>query len=99
MTALANNTSIQISSDVSIVCATNSSTSIIEWSYSIVTNDDAVTITKVAAFNTETGFSILTVSPGDPGYYSCDIDGIISYGLLVLDPSSSISKYRLCYIL
>ena len=95
VTTLTNNTSIQISSSTSIVCATDNSTSVIEWSYSIGSNNIVTNITTLADFSTGTGFSVLTIEPGEQGYYSCDIDGSISYGLLVLGQSSSISKYSI----
>ena len=95
VTTLTNNTSIQISSSISIVCATDSNTSAIEWSHSMGSSNTATNITTLAEFSTETGFSVLTIKPGEQGYYSCDIDGNSSYVLLVLGQSSSISKYRI----
>ena len=85
VTTLTNNTSIHISSSISIVCATESNTSAIEWSYSMGSSNAITNITTLAEFSTETGFSVLTV----------DIDGNTSYVLLVLGQSSSISKYRI----
>ena len=95
VTILENNTSIQISSSMSIVCATDKSTSVIEWSYRMGTSNIVTIITELTEFNTVTGFSILTIEPTDPGYYSCHIDSTVSYELLVLDPSSSICKYKI----
>ena len=44
MTTLTNNTSIQISSSISIVCATDRNTSVIEWSYSMGASNTATNI-------------------------------------------------------
>ena len=95
VTTLTNNTWIQISSSISIVCATDSKTSAVEWSYSMGSSNTATSITTLAEFSTETGFSVLTIKPGEQGYYSCDTEGNTSYVLLVLGQSSSISKYRI----
>ncbi|KAI6650359.1 hypothetical protein LOD99_6036 [Oopsacas minuta] len=90
ITPLSNGTAIQPSTSVSIVCATDNSTSNIEWLYSIVGSDHVISKTSSADFNSTTGFSILEISAEEPGQYACVIDGSISHNIFILDPTSTI---------
>ena len=87
-----NGTTMQISDNISVLCATDNSNSNIEWTYSIVSSGNVVSKTSNAVFSSITGFSILEISAEEPGQYTCVIDGAITYNILTIGTTSSISE-------
>ena len=89
--AILNGTTMQISDNISVLCATDKSNSNIEWRYNIVDSDSVASKTPNSVFSATTGFSILEISAEEPGMYTCVIDESISYSILTIDTASSIS--------
>ena len=87
-----NGTTMQISDNISVLCATDNSNSNIEWTYSIVSSGSVVSKTSDAVFSPTTGFSILEISAEEPGQYTCVTDGSTTYNILTIGTTSSISK-------